>query len=135
MSSFVLDASMALGWILDKPIPPRANQVRQRLRQTVALVPSLWHYEVTNVLVMARRTRHITEAELASLLEDIEAWKNFVSVEPVVRPRQLAEIAQGTGLTVYEAAYIEVALRHRLPLATLDKELEVAARKAGVNLL
>jgi len=62
LSSFVLDASMALGWILDKPIPPRASQVRQRLRQTVALVPSLWHYEVTNVLVMARRTRHITEA-------------------------------------------------------------------------
>jgi predicted nucleic acid-binding protein len=86
LSSFVLDASMTLGWILDRPVPPRANQVRQRLRLTVALVPSLWHYEVTNVVVMARRTRRITDAEFASLLEDIEAWKNFVSVEPVGGP-------------------------------------------------
>ena len=126
---------MTLAWILDRPVPVRATQVRQRLRQTVALVPPLWHYEVTNVVVMARRTRKITDAELTSLLEDIEAWKNFVSVEPVVRPQQLAQIAQYTGLTVYDAAYLEVALRHRLPLATLDKDLEVAARKAGVALL
>lgn len=131
--SIVLDCSATLAFLLEDEMTPAIASVFDKVVRDGAVIPSLWYLEVANSLSVAvRRKRIPAEAreqflgylgQLNIVADDethLHAWSATV---------KLADIY---GLTVYDAAYLELAQRLRLPLATLDTALAAAARSAGV---
>ena len=138
MTSFVLDASVALRWFLDRPMPPYANRVKQFFLKGVrAVVPALWHLEMSNGLVVAERRSILTAADIDQAVIDIEqiAAASMDVDGSVVSAKQALATARAFQLSAYDAVYLDLARRERLPLATLDDRLRAAAARAGVQLL
>lgn len=138
MTSFVLDASVALRWFLDHPMPPYANRVKQFFLKGVrAVVPALWHLEMSNGLVVAERRSILTAADIDQAVIDIEqiAAASMDVDGSVVSAKQALATARALQLSAYDAVYLDLARRERLPLATLDDRLRAAAARAGVQLL
>jgi len=138
LTGFVLDASVALGWFLDRPVPVYANRVKQFFLKGVrAVVPALWHLEMSNGLVVAERRSILTPADVDQALIDIEQLAaQAVDIDSDVVPtRQALTTARTFQLSAYDAVYLDLARRKRLPLATLDDKLRAAAARGGVELL
>jgi len=135
LNYLVLDASIALGWMVDVPAP-RISVSALRLLQsgTIGVVPDLWYYEVSNALIMAERRGRASAQLVSSHISDIERLAAFLEVSPTT-PSALIAAARQSGLTAYDAAYFELALRRNLPLATLDNKMGAAAQRAGIGLL
>jgi predicted nucleic acid-binding protein len=135
LSYLVLDASTAIGWMVDTPAPRIALRALHLLQSgTIGVVPDLWYYEVCNALITAERQGGASAQVVASHVSDIERLAAFLEVSPTT-PSALMAAARQSGLTVYDAAYFELALRRNLPLATLDAKMRAAAQKAGIELL
>lgn len=137
MKRFVLDASIALAWFVDEPVSAHARQVAQALvNGGRALVPSLWHLEVANGLAVAERRRILTAADVSACVAQIERLLSeaIESETDIVSVRQAVTAAQLNELSAYDAVYLEMARRERLPLATLDQKLQRSASRAGVEL-
>jgi len=136
VSDFVLDASVALAWVVDNPIAPYALEVRRALANGKrGLVPALWHLEIANALATAERRRDLLGADLDGALATIQATAvqaldTDMSLIPISEALTSARSFQ---LTAYDAVYLELARREGLPLATLDKGLRAAAAKAGIR--
>lgn len=130
-----LDSSLALAWGLPDETSPQADRFLGRLAADDTLwVPALWWYEISNALVMAERRRRLREAERLNMLE---LYANLplktdahLTTETMWRVQALA---QEHTLSAYDAAYLELALRKGLELATLDRRLITAAKAAGVR--
>ena len=138
MTGFVLDASVALRWFLDHPMPPYAKRVKQFFLKGVrAVVPALWHLEMSNGLAVAERRSILTAADVDQAVIDIEqiAAASMDVDGSVVSARQALATARAFQLSAYDAVYLDLARRERLPLATLDDRLRAAAARAGVQLL
>jgi predicted nucleic acid-binding protein len=135
---FVLDASVSLRWFFDSPVPAYATRVKQHLSGGArAVVPALWHLEMASAFVVAERRRMLaaTDADLCVVQTEqlVAHWIESES-EPY-SIRDAFSTARLFHLTSYEAAYLDVARRNGLPLATLDESLRSAAAKAGVELV
>ncbi len=137
MTRFVLDASVALAWVLDNPVPAYASRVEQALLVGHrGMVPALWHLEVANGLAMAERRQDLASADIehaltllrAAAAQAIDTETNLVSIEEALGT------ARAYHLTAYDAVYLNLARDQNLPLATLDQGLRGAAHKAGVKL-
>ena len=137
MRAFVLDASIALGWMLDRPVPARASQARKFIiAGAIPVVPGLWRHEVSNAVVISERRGRLTADQVKTLTADLEEFSDVVEVDVLmVRASLLIETARRTSLTAYDAAYLELASRRKLPLATLDEKLREAARRTGLELI
>jgi predicted nucleic acid-binding protein len=138
MKTFVLDASVALGWTLDNPVPASATRAKQALLSgTRAVVPVLWHLEIANGLVVAERRGILASSDaMLALLQLEQLCAQALEVEADIVPmRQAFMTARTYQLSAYDSVYLDLALRVRLPLATLDVALRKAAGKAGVELL
>ncbi|GMV01826.1 MAG: hypothetical protein AMXMBFR52_14820 [Burkholderiales bacterium] len=134
--SLVLDSSITLAWLFEDERTPAADEVLQRVVENGAVAPSLWRLEVANGLQTAVRRGRIDPAFRDASIADLQAL--MVAVDPETHARAWAdtlELAARHGLTLYDAAYLELARRRRLPLATLDRELRAAADVNGVELL
>ncbi len=131
---FVLDCSVTMTWVF----PDEASGVTARLRDSLvddrAFVPSLWPVEVGSVLLSATRRGRLRADEWAVIRASLLALP--IEIEPV-SPLRVWEAALSLAdrfhLSVYDATYLELAMRMRLPLATLDKSLAAAARAAGIE--
>jgi predicted nucleic acid-binding protein len=135
LNYLVLDASIAMGWMVDAPAPRLALRALHLIQSgTIGVVPDLWYYEVSNALVMAERRGRASAQVVSSHVSDIERLAAFLELSPTT-PSALVTAARQSGLTVYDAAYFELALRRNLPLATLDDKMRAAAQKAGIELL
>jgi len=100
------------------------------------VVPHLWHLEVANSLTVAVRRKRVTQTFRDDVLKDLAELNIAVDVETATNAWGASvRLADLYGITVYDAAYLELAQWLRLPLATLDRELARAARAAGVELL
>lgn len=99
-----------------------------------ALVPPLWDYEVTSALMIARRTGRLDDHELEQSLYAMSTLGCVRDAHPV-RITHLLDTATEHGLTAYDAAYLSLAMRRALPLATADRALARAAERAGVTLI
>jgi predicted nucleic acid-binding protein len=135
---FVLDASVALAWFLDRPTAPFADHVRQLLlRGNRAVVPALWRLEIANGFIVAERRGVHTPSDTVEALRNL----NVVIAQAIensqddVSMRRALQTAREFRLTAYDAVYLETALRQELPLATLDRQLVTAASKAGVEIV
>jgi predicted nucleic acid-binding protein len=135
---FVLDASVALAWFLDRPTAHYADHVRQLLlRGNRAVVPALWQLEIANGFVIAERRGMLTSSDTAEALHslDVVIAQAIENSQDPVSMRDALHTAREFRLTAYDAVYLNTARREHLPLATLDKRLQAAAAAAGVDLL
>lgn len=131
---FVLDASAAAAFMLPDETPSAALAVV--LAEEQALVTAHWPWEVANAVLSAHRSGRIGGEEFDALRDAITHFAVEIeqpSIDTVTGP--VTGLARDLGLTVYDAAYLELALRENLPLATLDARLGRAARDAGVTVL
>ena len=136
IAEFVVDCSMTMAWCFEDEATPETDAILKRLRQSSAIAPAIWPLEVANVLRNGKRRSRLTQTQIEQFTADLKSLSIFV--EPIDISRALDQIlplAQTHGLTPYDAAYLELALRFGLPLATLDKELRIAAASLGVILL
>jgi predicted nucleic acid-binding protein len=129
---FVLDASIVHDWAFDER-HKTADAVRERLRSESAAVPSLWWFEVRNGLVMAERRGRVTELQTANFLRAI--LRLAITFDTSPDETSILALARRHRLTVYDAAYLELAIREGSPLATLDTALMRAARGESVPLI
>jgi predicted nucleic acid-binding protein len=129
----VLDCSVAVAWCFEDEASAETDAVLERVRDEGALVPALWHLELGNVLIQAERRNRLTAADTATRLQAITALSIRTDDEPPQRTlRQVLALARDEGLTAYDAAYLELALRKGLPLASKDRALVAAAARAGI---
>jgi predicted nucleic acid-binding protein len=133
LNRFVVDSSVAICWGLADETSPYADAVLQALQTHTARVPSLWPFEVANGLLMGERRGRLALADTQRVLADLAALPIDVELVTAERAaREVLDLARGERLTVYDAAYLELAMREGLPLATLDTQLKVAAAHVGV---
>jgi predicted nucleic acid-binding protein len=138
LKRFVLDASVALRWLLDNPVSPYAERVKQLLiKGARATVPALWHLETSNGLANAERRSILSPANIDQALLHIEqiVSQRVETSSAFVSTRQSLATARAFKLSAYDAVYLDLARHERLPLATLDERLRAAAAQAGVELL
>ena len=129
---FVLDASIVIDWALDEG-HPTAGEARERLETDAALSPVLLWFEVRNVLIVAERLGRATEDYSAAFLRELE--QSPIITDRTPNEAQVMALARRHRLTVYDAGYLELALRRSVPLATLDGPLARAARSEGVPVI
>jgi predicted nucleic acid-binding protein len=137
LTKFVLDASVALAWLVDKPVSPYAIHVRNSLGAGArGLVPALWHLEMANGLVVATRRKDLNADDVNKGLEFIEQMLVYAieSDADPVSVRSVFATARTHQLSAYDAVYLDLARREGLPLATLDQHLRTAAKTDGVEL-
>lgn len=134
--SFVLDNSVALAWCFHDEQTPPVMDLLDRVTETGATAPSLWPLEALNGLYAAERRRRIDHRQrerMAGLLHDLPVRLDDEAADRAWTT--LAELADRFRLTLYDAAYLELAQRRRLPLATLDAALRRAAHAVSVEVL
>ncbi len=127
---------MTMAWILPDESTPRTVQLRDSLIERTGVVPGLWPVEVASVLLVATRRGRIEERMWSPLVRQIGSLP--IETDSETGRRALTDallLAHEHVLSVYDATYLELAIRRRLPLATLDGELTAAARRAGVEVL
>ena len=136
MSGFVIDASVALAWCFGDEWTEATASILERLQTDAAAVPSLWHLEVANGLALAERGGRITPAESTELITLLETLEIVVDGETPARAfARVLDLAREERLTAYDAAYLELAMRLGLPLASKDGDLCDAAERLGVSVL
>ena len=134
--TIILDASVTFAWVFEDEVSDIAEAVIDRVVEEGAIVPTLWRFEIANGLRTAVRRRRIDMTFRNNALARLwrlpihnddetafHAWDETLSLSDV------------HALTPYDAAYLELALRRHMPLATLDKDLRRAASDAGVQLV
>lgn len=134
-SNFVVDASIVIAYLLDDEKSVTADAVIGSLSQYDAVAPSFLSLEISNVLLLAERRRRISSEKRPQLIEVVKKLKigEDISSQEHVFSRVLP-MAAYHGLTTYDAAYLELAARYCIPLATLDKKLRAAAQMQGVSI-
>ena len=134
--SFVIDNSVVMAWCFEDETSDYADGVLDGLASATALVPTIWTLEVTNVLLVAERQKRLSRADsgrFVSLLRSLP-----IRIQGDTADRALGEVmtvARDTGLSSYDASYLELAMREGLHIATLDAAVRRAARKCRVPLL
>ena len=131
--AFVLDASTVLGWAFPDEEHPVADAALERLATEDGAVPALWWFEVRNALLAGERRKRLDEAGTATFLRRLARLP--IAIDHAPDETTLFTLARRYRLTVYDAAYLELALRMGAALATTDGDLIVAAPLAGVTLL
>jgi len=137
MDAFVLDVSACMPWCCEDEAPPASEQLLQRAALRHPLhVPSIWPWEMVNALRIAVRRKRITSEKAAGFLSLLPDFDFRVAEPPEITdlPR-LNAIAERHQLTAYDTAYLDLARRLGLPIATLDDDLMKAAIVAGVAVL
>jgi predicted nucleic acid-binding protein len=134
---WVLDCSVALAWALPDESSAKADDFLESLEPDDKLwVPALWWYELSNALTMAHRRRRLTESDAMQLIELYGSLPiqtdTHLNADAVWR---FHAVAKEHALSAYDAAYLELAQRKGIGLATLDKHIANAARKTGVHVL
>ena len=136
MSDFVLDCSVTVAWLFQNQASAATDELLIAMREkgAKALVPGIWHLEVGNVLTQAERRDRITNAQVSTALELIRMLPIVTDSETEDRSfREILSLARTASLTTYDAAYLELALRRGMPLATLDLGLIRAAKMVTVE--
>ena len=137
MAEFAVDASAALTWCFEDEATRWSDGLLERLRQgDQIVVPAHWPAEILNALLIAVRRKRLASDRPVLLWNELERLP--IQVEPpLAADRAATVLALGAkhGLTVYDAAYLEIAMRRQLALGTLDADLRRAAPSEGVTLL
>jgi len=132
---FVLDNSVVTGWYLADQANAYTESIGALLHNDKALVPALWQLELANVLKTACTRGKLSLDAARQILDTLGLLPIDIDTGPSLGQRQLFELAMRHQLSSYDAAYLELALRYGIPLATQDQQLKAAAIAAGVKIL
>ncbi len=133
MTPFVLDASVASAWLLNEEARIETRPEVVRLQSGKALVPQLWHLETRNSLLAAVRRGRLASDKLA---EHLDALRDIpIQTDADLDLDVAFKLAEKHSLSVYDAVYLELAKRHAVPIATLDKALSQAAVRENLSLV
>jgi predicted nucleic acid-binding protein len=131
--SLVLDCSIVMAWYFVDESDAYADLVARQLPDRSAFVPMNWPLEVANTLIVGERRKRSTQAQASRMIAYLAALPISVDDETNVRAwNTTLDLARQQGLTAYDAAYLELALRRGLPIASLDDQLKAAAQAVGV---
>lgn len=136
MSQWIVDASLTLGWFLeDEQGREYSLSVLDRLNENDGIVPFLWTYEVGNGLVMAHRRKRITLEQVTDFLARLRDLPITAELPEPNNALRLSTLALQRNLIGYDAAYLDLAIRLGLPIATQDNALKRAMSESGVSLV
>ncbi len=134
--NFVLDCSIAMAWCFEDEATEFTDSLLESLAQATAKVPSIWFLEVANVLAISERRGRTNQAKITKFLQLLRSLPIIVDVKTEEKAfTDVLTLARTHKLTSYDAAYLELALREGLPLATLDEGLKRVALNIGVTIL
>ena len=132
---FVLDCSTTMAWCFDDEATPYTDSIRDQLADMRAVVPSLWPLEVANVTLVGERRKRLDEARTLRFFALLDGLPIIIDDETSGKAfGEIVRLARAHHLSAYDAAYLELAIRRGLPLASLDVKLKTAAKAAGVVL-
>jgi len=132
----VIDTSAALPWIFKDEVTPESDRLFERIAVDGANVPAVFPLEIANVLAQAERRKRVTQDYSAERLAVLAQLRIVVDAPSIGRAwSETIALARAERLTAYDAAYLQLAMRLGLPLATLDGDLAAAARRRGVTVL
>jgi predicted nucleic acid-binding protein len=135
LKGIAVDASVALAWCFPDEASDYADSVLLAVENQTVIVPAIWAVEITNALLVGERRKRIRQPEVRrfidlmnglSVVEDGQPFADTVS--------NVLPLAREYDLSAYDAAYLDVAVRHEIPLATLDGALQKACTAAGINI-
>lgn len=131
----VLDASTALAWCFPDEASEDAEALLLALEGATVLVPAVWSLEIANALLVGERQKRLRQPEIFRFLTLLESLPIVEDTQTAAeRVRNVLPIAREFGVSAYDGAYLELAIRRGTALATLDAKLAKAARGAGVTL-
>lgn len=135
-ADFVLDCSVTMSWCFEDEVTDYSENILDGLQGSIAaVVPSLWTLEVANILLMAQRKKRINKIKSIEFKDSLNLLPIQVDHTMGYRGKSsIMELAEETGLTIYDAAYLELAIHNSIPIATLDLDLKKAARKMNIEL-
>jgi predicted nucleic acid-binding protein len=126
---FVLDASTTAAWCFPDETSSSADQALDHLSNDNAFAPQIWWAEIRNILIVSERRGRIDPQDSGRFLSDLSRLP--IAIDNDAQESAVLDLARRYSLTVYDALYLELALRHALPLATLDKRLASACEQSG----
>jgi predicted nucleic acid-binding protein len=135
LTGIVVDASVALAWCFPDEGSDYADRVLVALDGISILVPAVWSLEVANAILVGERNKRLHQREIqrfTTLLQNLSVDQDAQSAEENLT--NVLPLAREFSLSAYDAAYLELSLRHSAPLATLDQRLRKAAQRAGASL-
>ena len=136
MAAAVINSSTTIAWFMPDEHDARSEQLLDLVTEEGALVPGLWPIEVANALLFAVRRNRVSRTHCERALKCLARLPIEIDTETTARAwGPTFEVAVRFGLTIYDATYLELAQRHELPLASLDRELRAAGRALGLKLL
>jgi predicted nucleic acid-binding protein len=136
LTRIVIDASVALAWCFPDEASEYADAILVALEDQSVLVPSIWSMEITNALLVGERRKRIRQPELRRFVDLLKGLSVVEDGQPFADTvNNVLPLARDYNLSAYDAAYLDVAIRHEAPLATFDAALQKAARAAGVKAL
>ena len=131
----VLDCSVTMAWCFEDECDDYADAVLDALAEAGGVVPSIWAFEVANVLIVAERRGRLKEADSSRFVELLRALP--IAVEELPPDRVLSSVlslAREFNISSYDAAYLELAMRTGAPLASRDERLQAACTASGASL-
>jgi predicted nucleic acid-binding protein len=135
LSGMVIDASVALAWGFPDETSDYADRVLVALEGQTILVPALWATEIANAVLVAERRKRIRQPEIRRFVELLGNLTVAMDSQTVTESvGNILPLGREYGLSAYDAAYLDVAMRYGAPLATLDGNLQKAGRKAGIGI-
>ena len=135
MSPIILDCSVTASWFIPDEFSKSSFNIRDKIRERGAIVPTIWSLEVGNVLLISERRKRITKEQRQKalyILKDLPIKTDELTFKNAWF--ETIEIAEKYNLSLYDACYLELSLRCNYPLATFDNNLKQAAKLAGVDL-
>lgn len=130
---FVIDCSVTMAWCFEDESTDYTDSILKKLKELTAIVPTIWPLEVANFLLSARRKKRISEITSASFIDKLSELPIVVDHSTTKRALHTTSmLAAQEHLTIYDAAYLELAMKEKVPLITLDKELIKVAKKLHV---
>lgn len=132
----VLDASLVIAWLMTEKLPSADTDVYNDLPDNVLVVPSHWPLEISNALRSRIKSNRISISDFHDIMERFDLLN--VEVQSPLELDEIGPLAQFAvthELTTYDAAYVQLALQRRVPLATLDRAMRTAAMKLNIPLL
>lgn len=134
MKGIVIDASVALAWCFSDEASDYADSVLLSVENHTVIVPAIWAVEITNALLVGERRKRIRRPEVQRFVELLKGLNIVEDAQSVVDAvSNIFPLAQDYRLSAYDAAYLDVAVRRDIPLATLDGDLQKAALAAGIK--
>ena len=134
-AAWVIDSSVGFAWVHPNQATPETDKLLEEVEAgATVVIPALWFVEMANSLLVLQRRKKLTKEERKAALETLSGM-NFAVDEEAAKAafQKTSELAEKYDLTVYDATYLEVALRRNLPLASRDAALISAAKKCGIK--